>query len=262
MRNILNKVLFCCFIGAITIITLSNFLKSSKNAELRLYFLPIKDADASIVKYKDITIMIDTGEEKDKKIIRAAIKKLKIEKINYLILTHPDKDHIGNSKYIIENYPVEKVFQTDYDKNSKKQEEVSKIILEKEIENIIVKEQYNIEIDKLKISIYPPKKIYNESNNNSLITLLEFNGYKALYTGDIEAERTKDILEDLEKVNLLKIPHHGRKNEQSIELIKKTMPEIAIITGEKPAQAILEVLNEIDCKIRLTAEKAIDITFK
>lgn len=261
MKSISNKVLFCCFIGAIAIITLFIFLKLRQKDELKLYFLPIKNADSSIVKYNDITIIIDTGEE-DRKVIQEAIKKLKIEKINYLILTHPDKDHIGNAKYIIENYPVEKIFQTDYDKNSKIQEEVNKIILEKEIENTIVKEQYNIEIDKLKMSIYPPKKLYNDSNNNSLITLLEFNGYKALYTGDIEEERTKDIIENLEKVNLLKIPHHGRKNEQSISLIKKTMPEIAIITGEKPDQDILQVLNEINCKIRLTSEKAIDITFK
>ncbi len=261
MKSISNKVLFCCFIGAIAIITLFIFLKLRQKDELKLYFLPIKNADSSIVKYNDITIIIDTGEE-DRKVIQEAIKKLKIEKINYLILTHPDKDHIGNAKYIIENYPVEKIFQTDYDKNSKIQEEVNKIILEKEIENTIVKEQYNIEIDKLKMSIYPPKKLYNDSNNNSLITLLEFNGYKALYTGDIEEERTKDIIENLEKVNLLKIPHHGRKNEQSISLIKKTMPEIAIITGEKPDQDILQVLNEINCTIRVTSEKAIDITFK
>lgn len=252
-----------CLITVVMIIILFIFFISNTDNQLKLYFLSIENSDASIIKYKDITIMIDTGEEKDEKIIRETMNKLKIGKINYLILSHPDKDHIGNAKYIIENYLVEKIFQTDYIKNSETQEKLNKVILEKEIENVVVKEQYNIEIDKLNISIYPPEKFYNDSNNNSLITLLEFNNHKALYTGDIEEERTKDILKYLKKVDLLKMPHHGRKNSQSIELIKSTMPEMTIITGKKIEQDILQMLNEVNSKIRLTSsDKTIEIIFK
>lgn len=257
-----KKIYIIIVVFVIIIVATLIILNEAKKDTVRLYFLPLKDADASIIQYKDKIIIIDTGEKKDEQEIRKALKKFKIRKIDYLILTHPDKDHIGNAKYIIENYQVDKIFQTDYNKNSSLQEQLNKIIVEKNVESQILKEKQILEIDNLKITIYPPEKQYEDSNNNSLITLLEFDGKKALYVGDIEEERMEDILDKMPRVNLLKYPHHGKENKLAEEFIKKTSPEITVITGETPNEDIIRNLEQINSKIRLTCQQPVDITFK
>ena len=230
--------------------------------KVNFYFFSLQDADASLITYKDIVIIIDTGEEKDQEKIQKKLQDEKIKKIDYLILTHPDKDHIGNAQFLIKNYQIEKIFQTDYNKESKLQENLNKTIEEKEIENIILTEKIEFQIEKLNIKIEPPRVQYKDSNNNSLIVTVEFNGKKAFYAGDIREERMQEILGDMETVDLLKYPYHGRKNELSKEFIQMMKPKMTVITGENPDESIMNELKNIESKIRLTNKRQVEITFE
>ena len=58
-----------------------------------------EDADCSSLLSGDTCVVIDTGEEEDAPHILELLKDNKVEKINCLILTHPDKDHIGGASY-------------------------------------------------------------------------------------------------------------------------------------------------------------------
>lgn len=106
-------------VAILGIIIFSIILKNDNNSnKVNFYFFPLQDADASLITYKETVIMIDTGEEKDQEKIQEKLQDKKISKINYLILTHPDKDHIGNAQFLIQNYQIGTIFQTDYDKGS------------------------------------------------------------------------------------------------------------------------------------------------
>lgn len=256
-----RKIIIGLALGIVLALIL-NIMNFNNKDKAKLYFLPLKDADSSIITYKGKSILIDTGEDKDREILKETMKKLNIEKIDYMILTHPDKDHIGNSAYLIDNYEIGAIVQTDYNKKSDIQNELNSKIKEKNINNIIVKENYDFYIEELKVEIYPPEKEYEDSNNNSLIAQITLNNHKALYTGDIREERIKDILDNLEEVDLLKFPYHGRKNELAESLIKKTKPKITVITGINPDDSIINNLKNINSKIRLTNEQKVDITFE
>ena len=259
----MKKIIAFILVAILGIVTFLIILKNNYQFyKVNFYFFPLQDADASLITYKDIVIIIDTGEEKDKEKIQKKLQNKSIKKIDYLILTHPDKDHIGNAQFLIENYQVGEIFQTDYDKESKLQENLNKIIEEKEIENKILTEEIEFQIEKLNVKIYPPRIQYEDSNNNSLIVTVEFNGRKALYAGDIREERMREILEDLEEVDLLKYPYHGRKNELSKEFIQKMKPKMTVITGENPDESIINELKNIGSKIRNTNERQVEITFE
>lgn len=247
----------------IFIILVLSIIDTRTNLEnVKLYFLRLEDADCNIIKHKNKVIMIDTGEKKDQDKIEEEMKQLKISNIDYLILTHPDKDHIGNVKYILENYEVKNIIQTEYNKESYLQKEMDKTIENSGIENLILKEYKQINIEELQLEIYPPEKQYEDSNNSSLIVLLKYKDRKVLYTGDIREERIQDIMGNLEKVDILKYPYHGRKNEYSKQFIEKTEPKFAIITGTAPDKNIIEELESIKSKIRLTSEQQVEITLK
>lgn len=250
-------------VAILGIITFSIILKNDNNSnKVNFYFFPLQDADASLITYKETIIMIDTGEEKDQEKIQKKLQDKKIPKIDYLILTHPDKDHIGNAQFLIENYQIGTIFQTDYDKESKLQDDLNEIIEKKEIQNEIVTEETELQIEDLRIKIQPPSKQYEDSNNNSLIVTIAYNGRKALYAGDIREERIQEILQDLEEVDLLKYPYHGRKNELSKEFIQKIKPKMTIITGENPDEDIINELKNVGSEIRITSERQVEIIFE
>ena len=237
-------------------------LPNKNSNEVNFYFFPLEEADASIIAYKEKIVMIDTGEQKDQDQIEKELKNRQVKKIDYLILTHPDKDHIGNAQFLIENYEIGEVFQTDYAKESELQENLNKAIEERKIKNEILKEKTELQIEELKMQILPPNIQYEDSNNNSLIVIMEYNGKKALYTGDIREERMQDILEELEEVDLLKYPYHGRKNTLSRDFIQRTKPKMTIITGNSPDKDIIQELKNIGSKIRYTSEQSVEIIFE
>lgn len=260
-KKIIAKVSILLILISVIILLLMGLNNNNaivKNVEL--YFLQLEDADCNIIKHQDKVIIIDTGEKKNQEKIKGKLNQLKINNIDFLILTHPDKDHIGNAKYLIENYEVKNIIQTEYDKKSDLQNEMNNAIEEKGIKNLILKEHQQINLDELQLEIYPPKEQYEDSNNNSLIVLLKYKNNKVLYTGDIREERMQNIMDELEKVDILKYPYHGRKNEYSKQFIEKTMPKFTVITGTEPDKEIIEKLESINSKIRLTCEQNVEIT--
>lgn len=257
-RNVIFLGIFIIILFLVGILHYNN----DNSAKVKLVFLELKNADCSVIQYENINIMIDTGESKDKEKIDKEMKKMNIQSIDYLILTHPDKDHIGNIEYLLDNYNVKNIIQNNYDKGTELQKEMNKKIENIKVNNIIVGEEYELNINNLFIKIKPPKKEYEDSNNNSLIITLKYNEYKVLYAADIQEERMNDIMSELENVDILKYPYHGRKNKYTKTFIEKIQPKYAIITGENPDEQVINELEKIKCKIRLTSEQKVEIKLK
>lgn len=132
-----------------------------------------------------------------------------------------------------------------------------KIIDEKEIPVIVVKQGNIINIEKhLKIKIlFPENELITENvlNNNSLVFKLEYQRFEMLFTGDIEEVAEKQLLKmdsngEL-KVDILKVAHHGSKTSSIIEFLEAVNPSFAVIgVGEnnKFGHPNEEVLNKLE----------------
>lgn len=252
------KVIVCILVISICILIIKSISKNSAE----IYFMKLDEADCTIIKYLGQVIVVDTGEKKDEKLIKDRLKKLSIDCINYMILTHPDKDHIGSAKNIIENFEVQNIIQSGFDKKSDLQEELKKIIETKALEDIIVNDKYEIKIDDMTIEIYGVKDgEYKKSNDNSLVTIVKIGKRKICLSGDIEKERINEILKQssIEKCDILKVPHHGKSDKMSEKFIKKVEPRCAIITSKKADEEVVKVLKDIKSKIYYTSEYEIKI---
>ncbi len=226
---------------------------------MELIFFGLEDADSILIRKEDKVLLIDTGEEHHGEYLVKSLLNLEVDEIDYLILTHPDKDHIGGAKEIINNFEVKNIIQSPLEKGTKLQEVLNEEIRKKTINMIIPEKLYEINFGDTIISVFPPEKdYYKKSNNYSLLTLIKHNKMNYFFGGDAEKKRLEEALEyDLPTITLYKVPHHGRNNSKSAEMIEKLSPKVAVITNYSAENEVLEALNLQKTKMYYTGETSI-----
>ena len=257
-----------CFISLLTTIFIHK-ISINFNPNMEILFLDVSQGDSILLHYphNKYNILIDTGGnynyEISKNIIIPYLKSKGINKIDYLILTHGDYDHMGESINLIENFKVEKVIFNCGEFNDL-EKELIKVLEKKKIKYYsCIKELY---IDKNKLQFLNTKEYDNENDNSSVIYFNYYN-YKFLFMGDASTEREKDILEkyNLKDVDFLKVGHHGSNTSSSEEFINSINPKYSLISVGKnnryghPNKEVLDTLN--DSKIYRTDQDG-SIMFK
>lgn len=223
-----NKKYFYLNIILLIIIYISPYL----NSNFEVVMFEVGEADCHLIKYpyNKNTILIDTGknEYKIKNEVIPYLKSIGIKKIDYLIITHGDLDHIGGSITLINNFQVKNVILnkgtfTDLEK------ELIKNLNKKKI-------PYQININKINLSnhtIYLLNNTkYNNENDNSIITYLTYQKYKFLYMGDASITTEDNLLENynLNNISILKVGHHGSNTSSSKDFISQINPSISLIS--------------------------------
>ena len=242
-----NKNLIKVFLLIITFLCVS----CNEKKQFEVTFYKIGKADSSLILDNNKIILIDTGEEDDSEEIINSIKEKGIKKIDYLILSHYDKDHIGSAANIILNFDINRIIGPDYVENSIYYDALNEAITTKKYK--FEKLSSDLLIDNIKITV--AKKVYSNENDMSLIVNISNDETNFLFLGDIMEERINDILNEDLKATLVKIPHHGKTEKNSSELVSKVEPEYAIITSsnKNPEDSeMLEILSKENIKTFLT----------
>ena len=231
-----------------------------------VYYLDVGQGDSSLIIYNDIVVMNDTGGTSNYNVSSGCIKLLKslgYSHIDYLILTHGDFDHMGDSIYLINNYKVKNVVLN----NDSFNELETNLI--KELKKKKIKYYQNVEkipISNNIITILNTKE-YDNENDNSNVIYIELNNYKFMFMGDAGVDKEKDILErhNISNIDVLKVGHHGSKTSSSKNFINKINPKYSIISvgkNNRYGHPNKEVLNNLDhSKIYRTDEDG-SIMFK
>ena len=231
-----------------------------------VYYLDVGQGDSSLIIYNDIVVMNDTGGTSNYNVSSGCIKLLKslgYSHIDYLILTHGDFDHMGDSIYLINNYKVKNVVLNNDDFNELETN------LIKELKKKKIKYYQNVEkipISNNIITILNTEE-YDNENDNSNVIYIELNNYKFMFMGDAGVDKEKDILErhNISNIDVLKVGHHGSKTSSSKSFINKINPKYSIISvgkNNRYGHPNKEVLNNLDhSKIYRTDEDG-SIMFK
>ncbi len=199
-------------------------------------YLDVKQGDSILLNINK-TILIDTGGIRNSNfsIVKGStipyLKSLGIKKINYLILTHGDFDHMGEAINLVNNFKVEKViFNCGTFKTLEK--ELVKVLDKKKIPYYSCIKELNIDKNKL---YFLQTKEYDNENDNSNVIYTELNGYKFMFMGDASTTTEKEILSkyNLPDVDVLKAGHHGSKTSSSKEFIDTINPKYSIISVGK-----------------------------
>lgn len=226
------------------------------NPTLKIYFIDVGQGDSTlIVTPKNKKILIDGGEGRTNVLFQYLLDR-RINKIDYIIISHFDSDHCNGLIEIIEKMRVENIVMSKQSKESEEYKKILEIIKQKNIKVSSVKAEDKIIIEKnLYTKILNPaeKFEFQDLNNNAIVAKLVYKNFSMLFTGDIEkaeenlAKKYKNEL----KSTILKVAHHGSKTSTSEEFLKYVEPQIALIgVGENnkfghPNQITIEKLKNI-----------------
>lgn len=221
---------------------------------LAVYFLDVDQGDSTLIVTADgKTMLIDGGmggegykkKDKGKTVILPFLKEKGITKLDYIVMTHPDFDHIGGLVYILENtkkesqQPLEIVEFLDPGHPGTTylyQELLEAVKKRPEIKYRIVKVGDKLDMgNKVTAEVLAPKKIVEGNpNESSIVIKLVCGDVSFLLTGDAEFGSERDMIAeygDKLKSTVLKAGHHGSGGSSSEEFLKKVKPEVITISA-------------------------------
>lgn len=229
--------------------------------EMKVTYIYIGQGDATLIQSGDEAMLIDTGEYEEKNTLMEELTAAGVEELDYLILTHPDADHIGAGDVVVENYEVKNVIMPDLERDTNAYEYTMEAI-EKAGTNVInpeVGEEYELG-DARFVVISPYEVIEDDANNSSVGIKLVHGNNTFLFTGDAEEAEEGEMVSgniDLE-CDVLKCGHHGSRTATSDRFLAAANPTWAVIScGEDnqygfPHSEVVAKLEDDDVQIYRT----------
>lgn len=284
LRTVQNKKVQKLFIIVIILIFTSMQILKCLPSDLTIYFIDVGQGDSTlIVTPNHKTILIDGGGtefESDfdigKQTLLPEILGQRITKIDYLLISHFDSDHVGGLLTVLESLKVKNAIISRQIEESGNYKKFLKIVKDKKINVMVVKKDDEICIEKnLKIDVLWPKREQitdNVLNNNSIVAKVIYNNFSILFTGDIEKVAEENIIREYKDTNLLtsniiKIAHHGSKTSSTEGFLNLVNPKIALIGVGRdnkfghPNEETIQRLKNMKVKIYRTDEMG-EITIK
>jgi beta-lactamase superfamily II metal-dependent hydrolase len=205
------------------------------------------DADCIVLWQADFAMMIDTGEAVDADTILFFLEENEITDLDYLVLTHPDKDHIGSATDVIRALKVSAVIQPYYQKENDRNKFLQARLNQSRVKVVVPTRVLHYTVNDINIYIYPPlEKNYKEDNNYSLAVYIQHKDVSMLFPGDAQSKRLSELMQtDWGTVDLYKLPHHGRYNDRSVELFNLLSPTYTVVTAKEPSPELLEAGNTL-----------------
>lgn len=264
IKKILLNTYFLKIISAVIIVLILNNC-FNKNFDFKMHFIDVGQGDCSlIITPTGKRLIIDAGEGENsgydygKNVVLPYLLDKGINKIDYIIVSHCDSDHIGGIYYILENVEVEKILIGVQPENSENLMKLIDISKKEKIEIITLEmgDKYKIDEEIIIEVVWPSSENIieeNALNNNSLVFKLIYNDFSILFTGDIEEIAERKILDKYEGVlesDILKVAHHGSKTSSSKEFLAKVKPRGVLIgVGDKnkfghPNKEVLKRIKE------------------
>jgi len=191
------------------------FDKANRN-DLVIIFPQVGQADAAILRHNGRTVLIDCGPRglpgRDSP-VASVLQRMGIRKIDALFLSHLHPDHVGGLKDIMNTWPVKVLYLFDFPEGRR---EWKNFMDGGQVDAKIRFLRYGEKVDllPLKFTVYGPEVLKGPPENinrGSLQLLMEFAGFKALFTGDAGWDQVLRSLDAIQDLDLIKIPHHGSK---------------------------------------------------
>lgn len=216
------------------------------------------------------SVLIDTGEADDAPELIEKIKAAGIDSLDYLILTHFDKDHIGGLPALLDKIPADAILMPDYVGEGEPYEAMTALFADGSYPVQVLTEDTQFTLGQTLFAVSVPKqKTYSQKqDNNASLVITVTHGTQILYlTGDAEQLRQGELISELSaagitKTALLKVPHHGVYNDGIDDFFAACAPDHAIITcsdKNPPDPETISLLHALDAKIYLTADGDIRI---
>ncbi len=205
---------------------------SREPGRMEAHFIDVGQGDSTLIICEGKTMLIDAGDDSQGTAIQNYLQKQGIKKLDYLVLTHPDSDHIGGAPVIITKFDIGQVFMSDYKKDNKTYEKLIKALEYKRLAYQTPKVGSEYALGAASIRILGPAGKYGNPNDASVALMIQNGDNRFLFTGDAQEEAEQDMAETIGDLSadVYHAGHHGSKTSTSEAFFERVRPSCAVIS--------------------------------
>lgn len=217
---------------------------------LEVHFLDVGQGDCTLIRCGEASMLIDAGVNGIGTKIQNYLQKQGVKELDYLVLTHPDADHIGSADVVITKFPIGSLFMSDYTKDNKTYERLMQAIDYKGLKSTTPRPGDSYALGDAQITFLSPAVSYTDPNNASLALKVSLGENSFLFTGDCEEKAEQEMLKsglDLSS-EVYKVGHHGSKTSSCKDFLQAVAPSYGVIScgeGNDYGHPHAETLNNL-----------------
>ena len=202
------------------------------NEDFNVLFMYVGQADSTLIKYKNKTMLIDAGNNEDGKNIVKFLKDKGISKLDYIVGTHYDEDHIGGLDDIIENFDIGKFYLSNGGELGPNYYNLEKVAKKKNLAITIPKVGDKIDFGDVDMEVMSASKFDGKNDNNaSIVIQAKYGSRKYLFMGDLEKQ--EEAKRKWNEVDVLKAGHHGSNTSSTQEFLSQVKPRYVFVSAGK-----------------------------
>ena len=226
------------------------------SANVTIKFIDVGQGEAILIALPEKTMLIDAGPTGSAPKIAQVLQELGRDKIDYLVATHPDEDHIGGMADVISSTQIGTIYAPNKTNNTATYRKFLAAIQNNNLQITLAEAGTIIDqIDSYKLEILWPKKDANfpDTNDYSIIIKLTVGTKTFLFTGDAPTSAILDA--NPGHIDVLKLSHHGSRTGTTEQLVRKLSPTYAVVSYAldnsygHPMQSVLNALHKHSVEI-------------
>ncbi|MCH5188593.1 MAG: MBL fold metallo-hydrolase [Oscillospiraceae bacterium] len=228
--------------------------------DLEVAVLKVGQADAIILQTEQHCVLIDCGEKDDGDEVSEYLASNRISTVDYLFVTHFDKDHVGGVAEVLDNVTVEELVTPAYEGTNDEYYSYMAAAERHDITPTLLVENMSFILDDVLFEVYPPmnNSYVDGDNDYSLAISVTHGENRFLFTGDAEKLRIAEILRQVSGTyDFLKVPHHGKHHSYSNGFFSIIKPKISVIccSDKNPEEEkTVTALESLGSSVYLTRE--------
>ncbi|MET4562928.1 competence protein ComEC [Lysinibacillus parviboronicapiens] len=230
--------------------------------QMLVHFIDVGQGDSILIESPNgKTMLVDGGVKGAGQHIVSYLHELGVKKLDIVVATHPDADHIGGLIPVLNSIDIEQFYDSGKIHTSQTFEDMLTLIDTKNIPYNVPKTGDHIMLDeKIDVTVLNANETASDNNDASIVLKLTYGDISFLLTGDAGVALEKEMLAQDVKATVLKAGHHGSNTSSSQSFIQAVHPEVTILSYGKdnryghPHVEVVERLQAIGSKIYATAE--------
>lgn len=211
-------------------------VKAKDTGMLQVHFIDVGQADCILLKSEDSFLLVDAGNNDDGELVVSYLKEQGVERLEYVIGTHPHEDHIGGLDDVIHAFDIGTVIMPPKAHTTRTFEAVLEALEEKDLEITEPVTGESRQLGSTAFTILGPNDDYGDELNNWSVGIRVVCGSNSfVMCGDAENEAEIDMIASGAELSadVLKVSHHGSDTSTSLPFLEKVSPSYAVISVGK-----------------------------
>jgi competence protein ComEC len=216
---------------------------------LRVTFLDVGQGDATLLQVPEGAVLVDEGPPEAE--VDEQLQALGVDRLESVVLTHPQRDHVGGAREVLESLPVGFVLDPGLPGANGDERRALAAARRRRVPVVIARAGQAYALGRLRLRVLWPDdsaRAGEDPNAHAVVLLASYGGTDVLLPADAETDVTLRLR--LPRVEVLKVAHHGSADDGLPELLARTAPRVAVISAGEgndyghPAPSTLAALAE------------------